>query len=366
MAIIRKQSKHNVVEAAKQRVRNIFSNGVPVYMAFSGGKDSLALSNIVYELLENNEIDPNLLTIRFIDEEGIFPDIERKVKEWRKKFIMKGVKFEWYCIEVIHFNALNSLQSDETFVCWDRYKKDVWIRPMPKFAITDHPLLDKRQENYQKFMDKISKDGITIIGNRVYESMQRLQSFSKTKQVKRLHPIYDWKDTDVWKYLQDVGEKIPEIYLYLWQVGVRKNQLRVSQFFSSDTIGVLVNMAEYYPDLMEKIQRREPNAYLVSMYWDSEMFGRSTTKRRKQEQGEDQEKDVDYKKKLTELLRDINGNFNTPHSRKVAKEYRSLMLKTDGMAKQKNYKRMYNALIGGDPKLRTYRAVIIDIYSADR
>ena len=364
MAVIRKQSKYSVVEAAKQRVRNIFSNGVPVYMAFSGGKDSLALSNIVYELLENNEIDPKLLTVRFIDEEGIFPDIERKVKEWRKKFIMQGVKFEWYCIEVIHFNALNALQSDETFVCWDRYKKDVWIRPMPKFAITDHPLLEKRQENYQSFMDKISKGGITIIGNRVYESIQRLQNFSKQKQVQRLHPIYDWRDTDVWKYLQDVGEKIPEIYLYLWQVGVQRRNLRVSQFFSSDTIGVLVNMAEYYPDLMERVTRREPNAYLVSMYWDSEMFGRSTSNRRKQEKGNVEK--VDYKKKLSELLRDIKGNFNTPHSRKVAKDYRGVMINADGVADEKDYKKMYEALLAGDPKKRTMRSIINGIYSKGR
>ena len=94
MAIVRKESRHDVVFAAKQRVRNVFSNGVPVYLAFSGGKDSLALANIVYELLEDGEINPDLLTVRFIDEEGIFPDIEKKVKEWRKKFMMQGVKFE--------------------------------------------------------------------------------------------------------------------------------------------------------------------------------------------------------------------------------------------------------------------------------
>ena len=365
MDIIRKESRHDVVFAAKQRVRNVFSNGVPVYLAFSGGKDSLALANIVYELLEDGEINPDLLTVRFIDEEGIFPDIEKKVKEWRKKFMMQGVKFEWYCIEVLHFNALNLLESDETFICWDRYKKDRWIRPMPKFAITDHPLLKARQENYQNFMEKISTDGITIIGNRVYESIQRLQNFSKNKQVKRMHPIYDWKDSDVWKYLADVGEEIPIIYLYLWQVGVKRPNLRVSQFFSSDTIGVLVNMAEYYPDLMERVQRREPNAYLVSMYWDSEMFGRSTTNRRKAEKDENKP-EVDYKQKLSEMLKNIPKNFNTPHKRTIAKRYRSLMLQADGVAKQKHYKRMYEALISGDPKLRTYRAVMTSIFAVEK
>lgn len=39
-------------------------------------------------------------------------------------------------------------------------------------------------------------------------------------------------------------------------------------------------MNEYYPDLMERIIRREPNAYLAALYWDSEMFGRSSKNRR--------------------------------------------------------------------------------------
>ena len=61
--------------------------------------------------------------------------------------------------------------------------------------------------------------------------------------------------------------------------------MRVSQFFSIDTAKSLVKMNEYYPDLMERIVRREPNAYLASLYWDSEMFGRSTAARKQNEKG---------------------------------------------------------------------------------
>ena len=80
---------------------------------------------------------------------------------------------------------------------------------------------------------------------------------------------------------------IPEIYLFLWQSGTRKGQLRVSQFFSIDTAKSLVKMNEYYPDLMERIVRREPNAYLAALYWDSEMFGRSTAARKAKREGDD-------------------------------------------------------------------------------
>ena len=102
MAIRRMQASIDVVEAAKIRIRNVFRNGLPVYMSFSGGKDSLCLADVTLKLIQAGEIDPSLLTVHFIDEEAIFPCIEEMVKKWRKMFLMAGARFEWYCCEVKH------------------------------------------------------------------------------------------------------------------------------------------------------------------------------------------------------------------------------------------------------------------------
>ena len=227
MAIKRCPASIDVVEAAKIRIRNVFRNGLPVYMSFSGGKDSLCMSQLVMNLIQTGEIKPAQLIVQFIDEEAIFPCMEEKVREWRKKFMLVGAKFEWFCLEVKHYNCFNELSNDETFICWDRYKKDVWVRQPPSF-----------------------------------------------KDVWCASPLYDWTNNDVWLYLLREKVDIPEIYQFLWQSGTKKGQLRVSQFFSIDTAKSLVKMNEYYPDLMERIIRREPNAYLAALYWDSEMFGR--------------------------------------------------------------------------------------------
>ena len=93
MAIKRYQASIDVVEAAKIRIRNVFRNGLPVYMSFSGGKDSLCLSQMVMNLIQAGEINPAQLIVQFIDEEAIFPCMEEKVREWRKKFILVGAKF---------------------------------------------------------------------------------------------------------------------------------------------------------------------------------------------------------------------------------------------------------------------------------
>lgn len=231
MAIKRKVASINVLEAARIRIKNVFANGLPVYMSFSGGKDSLCLADVTLGLIQHGEIDPKLLTVQFIDEEAIYKCIEDKVKEWRKKFLMVGAKFEWYCLEVRHFNCFNALENDESFICWDSRKQDRWVRRPPAFAITKHPLLRERRDSYQEFLDKKCVDGMCMVGVRTAESVQRLQNFARITFKGRgsagrtkVYPIYDWKDKDVWKYLLDQNIDIPEIYMNMWQAGMSKNQ----------------------------------------------------------------------------------------------------------------------------------------------
>lgn len=154
MAIKRCKSSIDVVEAANIRIKNVFKNGLPVYMSFSGGKDSLCLAQLVMNLIQAGEINPAQLTVQFIDEEAIFPCMDKKVREWRKKFMLMGMKFEWFCLEVKHYNCFNELSNDETFICWDRYKKDVWVRQPPAFAIKSHPMLRPRVDAYQDFLPR--------------------------------------------------------------------------------------------------------------------------------------------------------------------------------------------------------------------
>ena len=82
--------------------------------------------------------------------------------------------------------------------------------------------------------------------------------------------------------------------------------MRVSQFFSIDTARSLVKLNEYYPDLMERIIRREPNSYLAALHWNSEMFGRSSAIRKQNEKGVFEK---DYKAALLELFSDMDRNF---------------------------------------------------------
>jgi predicted phosphoadenosine phosphosulfate sulfurtransferase len=365
MAVKRIKSDVDVISAARQRVKNVFSNGVTVYMSFSGGKDSLSLAKIVYDLIEEHEIDPTLLTVVFIDEEAIFDCIERTVIDWRKKFLLVGARFQWWCIEVKHFNCFNELTSDESFICWDSEKSDVWVRQPPPYAIRSHPRLNARHESYQEFLPKVTMDGITISGVRAAESVQRLQYMSALGTGMKgmtgkntIYPIYDWKTADVWLYLLREQVDIPEVYLQMWQSGVGKNGLRVSQFFSIDTVPNLIHLGEYDPTLMERIIKREPNAYLAVLYWDSEMFRRNSKTRQELERRDRR----NYRDQLKGLLFGSGKfRFTSARQRKVADQYRKMYIKMDGKATQKHYRKACDALVAGDPKLRTLRAIYQDI-----
>lgn len=359
--LIRKTGTIDVVEAAKIRIKNVFSNGLPVYLSFSGGKDSLVLGHLVYSLIKNGEIDPDRLTVHFIDEEVIYPCLIKRVMDWRKKFLSVGVKFLWFCLEVKHFNTLNQLSNDESFICWDRYKRDRWVREMPPFAITHHPLFRPRLETYQTFLERLEADGISISGVRLYESIQRMKNIARRRRVKKAYPIYDWRDKDVWLYIKEHNIDFPEAYMYLYQIGRPKSQLRLSQMFSIDTVGSLVSLFEIYPDFMQKVMDREPNAYLAALYWDSEMFRRSSTRKRKIERERGEVKD--YRKLILDLLSDIDKNFPEKWQKKNARNVAKVMLMIDGFATQRNYKDLYSVLIAGDPKRRSLRAIIQQVYT---
>ena len=360
--VVKREGSRTVLEAARKRIINAFSNGKKVYVSFSGGKDSLCLLDLALTLAQEGKIDPKLMVVEFIDEEAIFDCIEKSVLAWRKKVLLIGGQFNWFCLEVRHFSCFNLLEQDENFICWDSTREKTWVRRPPPFAIRQHPRMKNRVNTYQDFLTKHNSDGIVITGVRMAESLQRSKymtsSFSSKTGLARGNMawvIYDWKDTDVWRYLHERHITIPDIYLYLYQSGSSLRNLRVSQFFSVDTAKSLVKMNEYYPALMDKIIRREPNAYLAALYWDSEMFRHSSKKRRELEDKKD------YKAEVYKLLNNPAKNFLTRGSMENAKNIIQLLIKYGPIVNGKAYKSIYDCLVGGDPKQRALRAIITNI-----
>lgn len=337
------------------RIEKLFATGSKFYLSFSGGKESLVLAHVLCELIASKRISATQLEVVFIDEEAIYPCVERTVLAWREKFQLFGVKFRWLCMQFAHFNCFNELTNDMSFICWEEAKRPVWVRPMPSFAITDHPAF-KPGYTYQKFLSKVL-DGYHLIGLRASESVQRFYVMTETggRVDNRIYPIYDWSLNDVWLFIDRKKIALPEAYFYMWKLGVPIHRLRISQFFSIDTASSLVRMMEFYPELYQKILRREPNAYLAMYYWDSEMFRRSTPKRRKLEG----EAVRDYEREFWERVR-------SSEDQKTCRKLQNLVMMNSTIMDNLLFKKLCEIIESGDPKSRTYRALFAELVNRKR
>jgi predicted phosphoadenosine phosphosulfate sulfurtransferase len=229
-------------------------------------------------------------------------------------------------------------------------------------------MLKERKDTYQDFLPRINKGAIQLIGIRAAESSMRRSNIAKIAVNKKndgglnsnnaLFPIYDWKDDDVWYHIKSRKLDFPETYMDLWRIGEGRRGMRISQFFSIDTAKVLVRLNEHQPDLMERVIKREPNAYLVSLYWESEMFRRGRKNRTKE-----QEDKMDYKKEVLKQLRDIPSYFEGGVKRETARTMKSTLFKVSHMMSEKHYKLAYQILQAGDPKRRAIRGFLTTVTS---
>ena len=367
MAIKPLHSNVDVLTAAKQRIRNAFHSAPKLELSFSSGKDSLCLSSIVYDMIISGEIDGKKLVVDFVDEEGLYPSMVDAAERWKAKWEKIGVPFRWFCLPVKQVCTLDSLSASESWITWEPGQEDVWMRQPPPYAITSSKILKYAgQMNYQTFLKILNRDRLCLTGLRVAESWTRRHTIASMDMTEnktgRFYPIYDWKDDDVWLYIKERGLEFPEIYMRLYEAGVKKPNLRLCAFFGDKTTQGLRWIAETDPELWERIERRMPNAYLALLYWDSEMFGRSTRQRAKMEADEPQK---DYKAMCLDLLFKNTDKYPINHDTlKNLGSWRRLYIKTDGIATQGYYKMMYENILYGDPKNRALRQTMQKIYNS--
>ena len=172
----------DVVQAAEKRILSYFDTNKIVTFSFSGGKDSIVLADIMVNTMRKYGISFSRLIVFFFDEEAIYPDVEEITLKWRDKFISLGAKFYWMCLPWKHFNCCNKLANDETYICWEPGKENIWVRPMPKFAIRNHKDF-KIGMSYQTFSKIIFKNVCSVQGLRIAESVQRRSAISKRRSL---------------------------------------------------------------------------------------------------------------------------------------------------------------------------------------
>jgi len=161
--------------------------GMPLYVSFSGGKDSMIIFDLALKA-----VDPPLL---FVNTQLEFPE---------------SVNFTHAVAKEYGVELCELLPRKDFFEMWEKCgppaRSHRWCCKTNKFA----PL--------NLFLSKNHPKGIVrIVGTRRWESIMRMQQrvIDRNKWVPHsiaVHPIFEWTDVDVWSYIWK--EKLPTNPLY--------------------------------------------------------------------------------------------------------------------------------------------------------
>jgi len=161
--------------------------GMPLYVSFSGGKDSMIIFDLALKA-----VDPPLL---FVNTQLEFPETVNFTHEVAEK----------YGVELFEL-----LPRKDFFEIWEKCgppaRSHRWCCKTNKFA----PL--------NLFISKDNPKGIVrIVGTRRWESVMRMQQkvIDRNKWVPHsiaVHPIFEWTDVDVWSYIWKEKLSINPLY----------------------------------------------------------------------------------------------------------------------------------------------------------
>ena len=243
----------NVFEAAKKRIEYIFSEFDNVYVSFSGGKDSGILLNLCIDYAKDHP------GVRF----GVYHMDYECQYQMTTDYVAKALDEARPYADIYHicipFKVTTCTSMFQSYWRpWDQDKKDIWVRELPEGAITDLPIFDKTQWDYDfqvKFgawfhKEKKAKRTCCLVGIRTKESLNRWRAIHSDKNYKNYrgikwtkdmengvinaYPIYDFDTQDVWIANAQNGWSYNHLYDLYYMAGLSVEQMRVASPFISE------------------------------------------------------------------------------------------------------------------------------------
>lgn len=242
----------SVLEASKSRISKVFDDFEKIYISFSGGKDSTVMTHLVLdEAIRRNK----KVALLIIDLEAQYKATINHIEEMIEMY-QDIIELHWFCGELLLRNAVSDFEPK--WICWDKYKKDIWVRPKPELAsdLSQYDFYVPKME-FEEFMvlfgEWYSKGKMCagFIGIRSDESLHRYRAITSQKKdlthkgykwttklnknLFNVYPIYDWRTEDIWVFhMKNNQYPHNKVYDLMTKAGVKFGDQRLCQPYGDD------------------------------------------------------------------------------------------------------------------------------------
>ena len=285
----------NVFDASLERIEFAFDNFDNLCVSYSGGKDSTLMIQLVNMIAKkkNKKFD-----VLFIDMEAQYLMTIEHIKTLKNK--LECIRdFYWVCLPLSLRNAVSVFEP--RWICWEKAKKDKWVREMPEFAINEDnnifPFFRYAME-FEEFVPEFEKwyqekkGGMcgSFVGIRCDESLNRFRTIvsqkkdrlkdkpwtTRNKPLKNsysIYPIYDYRTEDVWIATFNNNFEYNYVYELMYKNGLGIHQQRLCQPFGDDQKNGLDQYRAIEAENWDKLLKRVAGVNFGNIYCRTSALG---------------------------------------------------------------------------------------------
>lgn len=288
--------EQNVLDAFMDRMEFIFSKFDHIVVAFSGGKDSgvmLELLNLYYA-----ERKPSArVSVYHVDYEGNY----QYTIDYVSRCMGKYPYFDYYhlCMPVSASCGVSMYQS--TWMPWNPDERDIWLKEVPEGAITmenhNFDFFEIGMSDYI-FQTKFGKwlheknnarRTAVLVGIRAQESLNRYHAVARSGRsggfegvsfstvifpdIFNFYPLYDWTVEDVWVANGKYGFDYNKLYDLFYLAGVPLMEMRVANPFHICGVDSLKLFRAIEPNTWGRLIGRVNGANFGAIYGGTKAMG---------------------------------------------------------------------------------------------
>lgn len=287
---IKSYTGNSVYDETKKRIEYLFDEFDNICLSFSGGKDSGVCLNLMIDEARKRKRKFGVL---HIDVEAQYQHTVEFIKEMIESNLDVIIPF-WICLPMESPNSLSYL--DPTWIWWDKEKKPIWVRDMPKmdYVITeDNNPLDFYYQNmpFEEFIKHFGtwygkgEKTAVVVGIRTQESLNRFRAIANNKNnylykkwivelgtnSYNCYPIYDWITQDIWVYNGKFNKLYNKIYDLFYKAGISIEKMRIDEPFGNEAKAGLSLFKVIEPQTWAKVVNRVSGANFGNIYHNTKI-----------------------------------------------------------------------------------------------